>query len=84
MSEWRDMKSAPRDGTKILVWAIREGWERYGPNMVVAKAMWPHRDKWGVTSPCDRGPGDGAHLDSCIPLMWMKLPEPPAQEKADE
>jgi hypothetical protein len=32
---WQGMDSAPMDGTRVLAWALRQGWEKDGPAMVV-------------------------------------------------
>lgn len=46
MGDWLPIESAPRDGTAVLVWATRVGWEATGFKQLVARydeyAKWNH------------------------------------------
>jgi hypothetical protein len=66
MSEWRDIETAPKDGTEILVW--RKGWGRH-------IARWVN--EWGdkyfrLASGRDILGG---------PSHWMPLPDPPSRKE---
>jgi hypothetical protein len=70
---WRPIKSAPKEGKPILVWATRKGWERSGYKAVVAA----HDGlRWNVVGAGDC-PDDRHWLDSCEPTQWMPLPDGP-------
>lgn len=72
-----DMDAAPKDGTPVLVFATRDGWEG-NPRIVCAI--------WGGLGPrwTIYGSGSTSHseqwLDTCNPTHWMPLPAPPKGE----
>ena len=74
MSEWRVIETAPRDGTKIDVWA---------DGRRIADASWGDYDDWVVT-PSGRQGWRYHHDEHATyysidppPTHWMPLPEPP-------
>lgn len=67
---WRDIESAPRDGTTIIAWCVCE---ETGDGWVAADvAYWPPIDDW-------LGVSDGI----VSPLFWMPLPPPPKEQPHD-
>ena len=64
MSEWQPIKSAPRDGTRIIVY--RPGKHNY-PKVAVDFCHAPINCWW-------HSPSDGQ------PTHWMPLPEPPGEK----
>lgn len=72
---WQPIETAPRDGTPVLVYAERFGWEG-SPRIVCAVYPKEHYNGWIIY-----GCGPTRHgeqvLDSCLPTHWMPLPEPP-------
>ena len=65
--EWKKIESAPKDGTKIMIWA---------PGRAVHVAKWDNHwgergDKWW------RVPEGGYWFDP--PTHWMPLPEQPKE-----
>lgn len=65
MSAWLDMKSAPRDGTRIL--AVVKGRVRF-----VQYGKTSHIPMYGFCL-ADQGVED---FDLCKPTEWMPVPEP--------
>lgn len=72
MSEWRDIATAPRDGTWVLIAAV---------DLHPCDAQWA-RDDFGD----NEGWFDAAGFFSTQPTHWQPLPEPPSIESktADE
>ncbi len=70
---WRDIESAPKDGTRILLFATK--WS----SDPIFTAHWscfrdsPEKDNWLD----DRG----SFMDHREPSHWMPIPSPPAEEK---
>jgi hypothetical protein len=66
MTDWQPIETAPKDGTRILVF------EKIWPEIVVAE--WDegtgHHPGWRVYPNTES-------LDTCDPTHWMPLPEPP-------
>jgi len=61
--EWQPIATAPKDGTKVLVFCVRE------PKPLIACSEWvPNCGNWAVVG-CDKFIRDPSH--------WMPLPEPP-------
>ena len=79
MDRWLPIESAPRDGTKILVWGLWAG-EINGPQdepcMAIARWLyggstdWPGFE-WSVY-------GTDAYAAWMKPTHWQSLPVPPA------
>jgi len=72
MSKWQPIESAPRDGTRILVWGRLDGECEDGPHPLPAY--------------CDAADEDGGTrwlaqgLETVeYPTHWMPLPPPPEQ-----
>lgn len=76
--EWQPMETAPKDGTPVLVWANRFGWERYGYAMVCAVY---HSNQWRIYGCAGGVPKPGKQttqmLDEVDPTHWMHLPPRP-------
>ena len=70
-----DMSAAPKDGTGILAWAYREGWEAEGSCIVVC--AW--HGAWYIMG----ARGNPKHFadtkDVCTPTKWQHLPTPPQE-----
>ena len=65
---WQPIKTAPRDGTRVLAIASRLGWESDGPAPVVAAYRY---NRWWVMG------ATGAGFDSkdtCEPTRWQHIP----------
>jgi hypothetical protein len=72
-SEWRDIASAPKDGTFILCTSgYQVGKNPWGPGGWMQIGVWAHDM---------RGDGeawhDGAQIHRVYPTHWMPLPTPP-------
>lgn len=62
--EWMPIESAPKDGTKLLVW---DGYE------ITSAKYDPEYTWWEICVP-----SDGYVESNCIaPTHWMPLPSPP-------
>lgn len=74
--DWRPIEEAPRDGTPVLVFASRHGWE--GMPRVVCAVFGGLGPEWAIY-----GCGPTSHseqwLDVCTPTHWMPLPSPPKE-----
>ena len=72
MSEWQDISTAPRDGTKILLWLK-------SPYSTVEKAG--YYEPWDVWLsghlPSDPDLHEPYGIGSLVPTHWQPLPEPP-------
>lgn len=69
MSEWQDIKTAPRDGTAVLLYV--PGWSHGDPLMTTAS--W-YGDEWCLLMV------GGYAVDSDVypdPTHWQPLPAPP-------
>jgi hypothetical protein len=71
MSEWRDIETAPTDGTWVLVWGPSQRWSSvmmawFALNHRSGKAYWKDSTEW-----------DDYELVDDQPTHWMPLPEPP-------
>lgn len=69
--EWRPIETAPRDGTRIMLW-----WGYFEPYM--APGRWNHVE--GYDKVWEGWEDDTPHIpgnQECI-THWMPLPEPPA------
>ena len=74
MSEWRDISTAPRDGTHILVHFPQIGtWQVFWSTEVFAEGSWCVSDNKFEDRPL-RGWTEP-------PLHWMELPAAPTKEK---
>lgn len=71
--EWRDIESAPKDGTPFLAFAEREGWK--GTPRTVCCAWYKEARKFYIY-----GAGPTKHseqwLDQCSPTHWKPLTPP--------
>lgn len=77
MSDWQPIGTAPKDGTRILAWANRLGWERDGYSCVTVE--W-HGHRWAVMGARDNKEWPDTK-DECSPSHWMPLPSaPPAKQ----
>ena len=80
--EWQPIETAPRDGTKVLVWAVKWAGEIHGPTdsavCDIASFSNGHSDYPG-TDWWDCAGGD-AYATWCIPSHWMPLPAPPGSD----
>lgn len=65
MPEWQPIETAPKDGTRILVWPY---WSDGTPEVVKWVKMRRVPDRWEVHG--------GTFLNS-QPTHWMPLPDPP-------
>lgn len=65
MDGWKDIISAPRDGTPILA-----AWDRGGGDWAAA-VMWSQSGAFGVNV------GDGWREVRDQPTHWRPLPDPP-------
>lgn len=63
-NEWRDIETAPKDGTKFIAWCVCE---QTGDGWLVSDCDW-WGDKWFSS-------GDGV----VNPSHWMPLPPPPTE-----
>ena len=77
---WQPIETAPKDGTRILAWAYREGWQQDGPAQVVS--AW-HSGRWCIMGATGRDRHWPDVKDSCNPTHWMPLPPPPRNLKGD-
>lgn len=78
-TQWRDIKDAPRDGTKILAYGL-QGWDsdykNYNGKIVPQVVYWikaePYISKgyWKVDT-CSY------YVETLKPTHWMPLPKPP-------
>lgn len=69
---WQPIKTAPRDGTPILVCDARTGSMRW--------AVWAARDIIGPPFPLNWRDGTieaRGEIVGVVPTHWMPLPEPP-------
>lgn len=68
MSEWQKIESAPRDGTRILLWPriIRHRGRHYGQRRPEIGYWWTHADR------------TGSWVGAGKPTHWMHLPPPPS------
>lgn len=64
MSEWQPIETAPRDGTKVLVYSTVDG----GNSSFFQHGLWQGLP-W-------RSPGN-PDFEKAKPSRWMPLPEPP-------
>jgi hypothetical protein len=69
MMDWQKIETAPKDGTKVLVWSEDHPWRELGIAF------------WGRSNPMNRPAWQGGHcridhIDQ--PTHWMPLPAPPA------
>lgn len=74
MSEWQDISTAPKDGTKVLLWGPKDA---NGPE-VYAVCMWDTIHSEWIS------PEDAPEVHTCPDAFawigftnWLPLPEPP-------
>ncbi len=78
MSQWKPIESAPKDGTRVLLWPGTTGPNHSGDKIVFLAYWWqPHNPKspgfWvGNVGKRER------------PTHWMPLPDPPSTEKRSD
>lgn len=73
--EWKPIETAPKDGTKILIWG-------YFQNPMMTFLQWDELGAPEVSYFCNgkwNGPCAGAHDEYIVyqPTHWMPLPKPP-------
>lgn len=72
MSEWQDIASAPKDGTRVLaVW----GAAGFGEPAYVGIAQWR-----GASSYAAHWTVDGRWMPGPDPELWQPLPDAPARK----
>lgn len=76
--EWRDISSAPKDGTTIILW-VREHYNDH------EHMLWPceyvHGELcWQISDNCHLD-YDYQILEDCTPTHWMPLPPPPTDKE---
>lgn len=77
MSEWQDISTAPKDGTRIDIWGINHlTYDKRGERIVNVK--WGAVRDWMGHERDDWQHGRGGDFE---PTHWMSLPEPPSKEK---
>ena len=74
MNEWKPIETAPRDGTRILIWH----WDFWDKANRMTIGYWipkgKYRESNWTSGSCD-GQGEFDELES--PIYWRELPEPP-------
>lgn len=65
---WRPMESAPRDGTRILIYVPDD--DDGETHKVASWGPSPYRSGWSYR---------GGWMAGDVPQCWMPLPEPPSQ-----
>ena len=74
MSEWRDISTAPKDGTLVDLWCINHlRWDKAGQR--VTSVSWGAVSDWMGNERQDWQHGHGEDFE---PTHWMPLPAPPA------
>jgi hypothetical protein len=84
--DWQPIETAPKDGTRVLVWASKWAGEIAG---VINEAQGSCRIAYYTNGQSDYS-GDwwnddvgDAYSTWCQPTHWMPLPPPPYATKAD-
>ena len=80
MSEWQDISTAPKDGTRVDLFGSRNGVPRRFPN-----AKWAPIAAWGTGEPTEnfRWMFDDYDVYGDFAFThWMPIPKPPADEAA--
>lgn len=82
MSEWQDISTAPKDGTKFFLWAPGYEWpeviywEEYPDDEAIQEAgddgFWRYADDLFA---------DVADVDIDDATHWMPLPKPPGDDR---
>lgn len=75
MNEWQPIETAPRDGSRVLVWSKHYIWNG------VYTAYWGRNGELNPFSWIG-GHCRVSHIDH--PTHWMPLPEPPSLEPSQE
>lgn len=77
MSDWRDIRTAPKDGTKIDLWVVFPDGGRRWPD-----ASWKLAGQTAFSGPDNWASQDGVPLhglvDRPVATHWMPPPAPPA------
>lgn len=68
--EWQPIETAPKDGTRVLVWSPQMGCS-YVASWAVSEPF-GHEPTWSTDS---EGPGYSSEIPDCT--HWMPLPKPP-------
>ena len=78
MGEWQPIETAPKDGTRILLYFRRDDSMVFRDPTEIGMAVgawWsPHSKDWWLTC---MWASSSAHRE---PFAWMPLPEPPPKE----
>lgn len=73
MSEWKQIETAPKDGTSILLYSskepITEGW--FETSLEWGRPCNSWTNGWETSNGCDVG------YNRLYPTHWMPLPPPP-------
>ena len=72
VAEWQPIETAPRDGTKVLIWIPDRGALFKTTGMHVARYVSQY-ELWSM-------PG----LGGLVPTHWMRLPTPPFPTSGNE
>jgi uncharacterized protein DUF551 len=75
MSEWRDISTAPKDGTRILIF---EAPDAFNPDGVIVSCWWYANDTYTAGGYWNGGRGT---LRTFLPTHWMPLPAAPPREE---
>ena len=71
---WRDISSAPKDGTMIIIYPIRRGGRRFPGELFSSAAYW-HQPG----NPNSKGFWVPGWALKQYPTHWMPQPEPPKE-----
>lgn len=61
--QWQPIETAPKDGTKVLIYHIRDKW-------MICAGHWPCNSYWSESY--------ASNIKLNNPTHWMPLPEPPS------
>lgn len=71
-SEWRSIETAPKDGTRVLLWIVSES-PYHEDHAMPGVGHWT---EWNG--------GGWVRWHRGTPTHWMPLPEPPKPEREDD
>lgn len=72
MTEWQDIRTAPKDGTEILLFI-----DGFYPKRVIARWYGPWSNWMVGAFPNDPAREEYHRIGAKVPTHWMPLPEPP-------
>lgn len=79
-AEWQPIETAPKDGTRIDIWAINHSLFNK-PGSRIIDAYWGRVSDWMGR---ERDDWVGAASEHIEPTHWRPLPAPPALSKGDQ